>query len=136
MRLERLKAIVGERGWVSDPEALEPHLREWRGSWQGRTPLMLCPATTAEVADIVAECAAQGIAIVPQGGNTGLCGGAIPDRSGRQVLVSLRRMNRLRSISAENYSLVAEAGCILADLQRAAADVGRLFPLSLAAEGS
>ncbi len=136
MRLERLKAIVGERGWVSDPQALEPHLREWRGTWQGRTPLMLCPATTAEVADIVAECAAQGIAIVPQGGNTGLCGGAIPDRSGRQVLVSLRRMNRLRSISAENYSLVAEAGCILADLQRAAADVGRLFPLSLAAEGS
>ena len=133
---EALKAIVGPDGWTSDPAALEPHLHEWRGTWQGRTPLMLSPASTDEVAALVRACAAERIAIVPQGGNTGLCGGAIPDRSNTQVLLSLRRLNRIRRVAADNYSLVAEAGCVLADIQQAAAAAGRLFPLSLAAEGS
>lgn len=136
MAFDTLKAIVGERGWTDDPARLEPHLHEWRGTWHGRTPLMLMPATTDEVARIVAACAASGTPLVPQGGNTGLCGGAIPDPAGTQVLLSMSRLNRIRAVSAENYSMVAEAGCVLADLQQAAHDAGRLFPLSLAAEGS
>jgi len=136
MVLDTLKSIVGGRGWTSDVERLEPQLTEWRGSWRGKTPLMLMPATTDETAAIVKTCAGAGLGIVPQGGNTGLCGGAIPDQSGKQILLSLSRMRRIRAMSADNYSMIAEAGCVLADLQRVAADAGRLFPLSLAAEGS
>lgn len=136
MIIEQLKKIVGEKGWLSDAEDLAPYLQEWRGSWHGATPVMLMPETTEQVSRILAECNVSGTAVVPQGGNTGLCGGAIPDTSGTQVLLSMRRMNRIRSISAENYSMVAEAGCILADLQRAADDIDRTFALSLAAEGS
>ncbi|MEQ8204786.1 MAG: FAD-binding oxidoreductase, partial [Woeseia sp.] len=136
MITERLKQIVGEKGWISAAEELAPYLQEWRGSWHGATPVMLMPENTEQVSRILAECNASGTAVVPQGGNTGLCGGAIPDASGTQVLLSLRRMNRVRSISAENYSMVAEAGCVLADLQRAADDIDRTFALSLAAEGS
>ena len=132
----KLKSIVGERGWLTDPERLEPNLTEWRGTWTGRTPIMVMPATTDEVASVVRACAGAGAAIVAQGGNTGLCGGAIPDESGTQVLLSLSRMKRIRSLSAEDFSVVAEAGCVLADLQSAAREVGRFFPLSLAAEGS
>jgi len=136
MLIDRLKCIVGEGGWTSDPEVLEPHLTEWRGAVRGRTTIMVAPRTTAEVAAVVRACAQAGTAIVPQGGNTGLCGGAIPDLSGTQVVLSLSRLNRIRSISAEDFSLVAEAGCILADIQGAAARHDRLFPLSLSAEGS
>lgn len=136
MVFDALKSIVGSRGWSSDAERLEPHLTEWRGTWRGNTPLMLMPATTDETAAIVKTCADAALGIVPQGGNTGLCGGAIPDQSGEQILLSLSRMRRIRAVSADNYSMIAEAGCVLADLQRAAADAGRLFPLSLAAEGS
>jgi len=133
---EKLKRVVGDGGWTSDPADLEPHLTEWRGTWRGATPLMLRPSTTQQVADIVSLCAAHAIPVVPQGGNTGLCGGAIPDRGGQQVLLSLSRLNRVRSISPDNFSMVAEAGCVLADLKRRAHEAGRLFPLSLAAEGS
>lgn len=133
---DALKAIVGPQGWVSDPATLEPYLTEWRGTWRGSTPLMLMPASTSEVAAIVRHCVANRIAIVPQGGNTGLCGGAIPDASGEQVLLSLRRMRAVRSVSPENYTMIVEAGCVLADLQQLAEDNDRLFPLSLAAEGS
>ncbi|MEX1266866.1 MAG: FAD-binding oxidoreductase, partial [Woeseia sp.] len=136
MVFDALKSIVGSRGWTSDAERLEPHLTEWRGTWRGSTPLMLMPATTDETAAIVKTCAEAGLGIVPQGGNTGLCGGAIPDQSGEQILLSLSRMRRIRAVSADNYSMIAEAGCVLEDLQRAAADAGRLLPLSLAAEGS
>jgi FAD/FMN-containing dehydrogenase len=131
--LERLKSIVGPAGWTSDPEALQPHLSEWRGRYTGHTPLMVMPASTEEVSAVVAACAAAKTPIVPQGGNTGLCGGAIPRG---EILLSLARMNAIRSISPEDYSMVAEAGCVLADLQAAAARVNRLFPLSLSAEGS
>ena len=136
MLLERLKAVVGSAGWSTDPERLEPHLTEWRDSYRGRTPILLMPASAAEVAAIVGLCAADGTAIVPQGGNTGLCGGAIPQADGGQILVSLSRMNRIRAVSATDYSMVAEAGCLLSHLHKAAEDVDRLFPLSLAAEGS
>lgn len=136
MRLDQLKAIVGNRGWVTDPKALEPFLSEWRESFHGRAAIVVMPASTEEVAAVVRACAASGTAIVPQGGNTGLCGGAIPDATGEQVLLSLSRMNRIRALSPADYSMEVEAGCVLADVQAAAASVDRLFPLSLAAEGS
>ncbi len=134
--LDALKAIVGSDGWVSDPAALEPHLTEWRGKARGRTPVMLLPRTTSIVAEVLAYCSANGISVVPQGGNTGLCGGAIPDESGEQVLLNLRRLNKIREIRPDDFSVTVEAGCLLADVQTAAAEAGRLFPLSLSAEGS
>jgi FAD/FMN-containing dehydrogenase len=136
MLLEQLKAIVGTSGWSSDPAELESHLTEWRGVYRGKTPLMVAPKSTAEVSEIVRACAASGTAVVPQGGNTGLCGGAIPDDSGSQILLSLARLNRIRAIEPDDFSMVVEAGCILADVQTHARSAGRLYPLSLAAEGS
>jgi FAD/FMN-containing dehydrogenase len=136
MLLERLKGIVGPDGWSDDPNELAPHLTEWRGAYRGNTPLMVAPATTGEVAAVMRACAESGTPVVPQGGNTGLCGGAIPGASGEEILLSLGRLNRIRSVSREDYSMVAEAGCILADIHAAAAAVGRYFPLSLSAEGS
>ncbi len=134
--VEELKTIVGPGRWTDDADALEPNLTEWRGTWRGRTPLMVSPSTASEVSGIVRACRAAGVAIVPQGGNTGLCGGAIPDPSGEQILLSLSRMNSIRAISPDDYSVIAEAGCVLADLQSAADEAGRFFALSLAAEGS
>lgn len=136
--LEQFGGIVGPAGLVTDAEALAPHLTEWRGLYKGRTPVMLAPANTAEAAAILRTCRDQGIGVVPQGGNTGLAGGAIPhstfDRP--QILISARRMNAIREVDTDNYTMTAEAGCILADLQEAAEAVERFFPLSLAAEGS
>jgi len=134
--IENLKKIVGEKGWIDDPDVLEPHLSEWRDTFHGKTSIMLSPDSTEQVSAVVKACAAAKVAIVPQGGNTGLCGGAIPDETGDQVLLSLSRMNRIRTVSASDYSMVVEAGCILADVQAAAAAAKRLFPLSLAPEGS
>jgi FAD/FMN-containing dehydrogenase len=132
----KLKEIVGPRGWSTDEHALEPHLNEWRQRITGKTLMMVSPQTTEEVAAVVAACQRAGVGVVPQGGNTGLCGGAIPDDSGEQVLLSMSRMNRIRSVDIDNAAITAEAGCVLADLQKAAQEVGRFFPLSLAAEGS
>ncbi len=134
MLLEQLKAIVGPRGWTDDAEVLQPHLTEWRDRYTGHTPLMVSPASTGEVSAVVQACAGAGVGIVPQGGNTGLCGGAIPKNG--EILLSLNRMHAIRSVSKAGYSLVAEAGCILADVQAAAAEVDRLFPLSISSEGS
>ncbi len=134
--LDRLKAIVGPKGWTTDAAELQPHLTEWRGNFEGRTPLMVQPASTAEVSAIVTACAQAGVALVPQGGNTGMCAAGIPDDSGEQVLLSLSRMNRVLEVDAENFSMVVEAGVILADAQEAARAAGRFFPLSLGAEGS
>jgi FAD/FMN-containing dehydrogenase len=134
--LETLRGLVDPRGWIDDPGRLEPHLTEWRGRVRGRTPVMLQPSSTAETAAIVRACAAAGVGIVPQGGNTGMCAGAVPDASGSQVLVNLARMNAIRSVDARDFSAVVDAGCILADVQKAASNAGRLFPLSLGAEGS
>jgi FAD/FMN-containing dehydrogenase len=131
--LSALKTIVGPKGWSDDPDTLAPHLVEPRGLYQGASPLLLRPETTEQVAAIVKACREAGVALVPQGGNTGLCGGAMPDG---QVLVSLGRMNRVRAIDALDYTITVEAGCILQNIQTAAAEVDRLFPLSLGAEGS
>jgi len=136
MLLDTLIEIVGADACVTDQNELEPNLTEWRDIYHGKTFAMVSPASTQEVSDIVCACSAAGVGIVPQGGNTGLCGGAIPDESGEQVLLSLSRLNQIRSVNADNFSMVAEAGCILATLQQAALDAGRYFPLSLGAEGS
>jgi FAD/FMN-containing dehydrogenase len=134
--LDRIKAVVGPKGWSDDDAALAPQLVDWRRRYHGRTPLLVRPASTAEVAEVVALCAAAGVPIVPQGGNTSLCGGSIPSEAGDEILLSLSRINRVRAIDAANYTITVEAGCILAQVQEAASQVERLFPLSLAAEGS
>ncbi len=134
--LKTLKEAVGPDGWVDDPEELEPYLTEWRGLYRGRTPLLIRPATTKEVSRVVTVCAEHRVGIVPQGGNTGLCGGGVPDASGAQILLNLTRMNRVRAVDRRDATATVDAGCVLADLQSAAEDAGFLFPLSLAAEGS
>ncbi len=134
--LERLQSIVGPGGWTTDPVDLEPHLTEWRGVYTGRTLAMVSPRTAAEVSDIVVACAESGVAIVPQGGNTSMCGGAVPDDSGEQVILSLGKMNRVRNVDAMNFSMEVDAGCILVNAQEAAKQAGRYLPLSLGAEGS
>ena len=134
--LDSLKAIVGPRGWKTDAHDLEPYLTEWRGVFVGRTPMVVAPATTDEVAAVVRACSDAGVGIVPQGGNTSLCAGAIPDESGEQIVLSLERLNRIRNLDVLNYSIEVEAGCLLATIQVAASDGGLHFPLSLAAEGS
>ncbi len=133
---DRLKAIVGQGGWKTEADDLEPHLREWRGVYVGKTRMLIAPQTAEQVAQVVRTCSEAGIAIVAQGGNTGMCGGAVPDDSGEQVILSLSRMNRIRQVDRLNYSIEVEAGCILADIQDAARDAGRHFPLSLGAEGT
>ncbi len=134
--LEALGAIVGGKNVLSDGRDTAPYLTDWRKLYSGKSEAVVRPATTAEVSGVVRLCADAGVAIVPQGGNTGLCGGSVPTGKQREVVLSLGRMNRIRELDALNDTLTAEAGCVLADLQRAASDAGRLFALSLAAEGS
>ena len=133
--LERLAALVGAAHVLTGADA-DPWLTDWRGRYKGRALAVACPASTAEVAAVVRLCNEAGVPMVPQGGNTGLVGGGTPDDSGRSVVISLRRLNRIRSVDAADDVLVAEAGCILAEVQAEAARHGRLFALSLAAEGS
>jgi FAD/FMN-containing dehydrogenase len=136
MLVDELKDIVGPKGWTTDDSELEPHVTEWRNVVRGKTPIMISPASTKDVSKVVRACAAAGVAIVPQGGNTGLCAGAVPDDSGEQVILNLGRMNRIRHIEPLDFSIVVDAGCILAKVQDAAKKVHRYFPLSLGAEGS
>jgi len=132
----RIRAAVGEKGWTADPAEMAPRLRDERGLYEGRAGMLVRPANTAETAAVVALCHEAGVPIVPQGGNTGLVGGATPDTDFAGIVLATGRMNRLRAVDAVNNTLTAEAGCILADLQRAAAGHDRLFPLSLGAEGT
>jgi FAD/FMN-containing dehydrogenase len=134
--LDRLKAVVGPDAWASDEEAMTSHVVDERKLHRGRAAMLLRPASTDEVAAVVKICAETGVAIVPQGGNTGMMGGAIPNEHGNEILLCLSRMNRIRAIDPLNYTLTAEAGCILANVQKAANDADRLFPLSLGAEGT
>lgn len=134
--LEELGRRLGPKGFTRDPADLAPWLKDWRKRFSGAAAAMLSPASTEEVSDIVRLCAEARVALVPQGGNTSMAGGATPDGSGDALLLSLRRMNRIRSISAESNIAVAEAGVILADLHDAAGAVGRRFPLTLGARGS
>jgi FAD/FMN-containing dehydrogenase len=134
--LERIKAIVGPKGFIADPADMTPYLDDQRGLYHGAARLVVRPASTEEVAAVVRVCAEARIPIVPQGGNTGLVGAAVPPEDGRAVLLSLGRLNRVRAIDPINHTITVEAGCILVDIQRAAADADRLFPLSLGAEGT
>ena len=134
--LEHLKSIVGAGGYLEDESDKSAYLVDVRGMYRGVSPLVLRPASTEEVARIVGVCHEERIGIVPQGGNTGLVGGGIPRGSGREILLSLSRMNRIRDVDSVDYTITVEAGCVLAAVQDAAREAGRLFPLSLAAEGS
>ena len=131
--IERLKVAVGEGGWSQDPDRLAPKLVEWRDRWSGTTPLLLLPKTVEEVAAIVSICAETGTPITPQGGNTGLVGGQIPQG---EVLLSLEKMRAVRDVNVDDDVIVAEAGVTLAAAHEAATASGRFFPLSLASEGS
>lgn len=132
--LAKLKAAVGSKGWSDDANEIASHLEEWRGKYHGRSDLLLKPANTDDVSAVLKICNESHVAIVPQGGNTGLVGGQIPFNG--EVLLSLKRMNRVREVHKDNMSLIAEAGAILADVQRAAQNKGLYFPLSIASEGS
>ena len=131
--LDKIATIVGDRGLITDPADMVSYLEETRGLYQGASPAVVRPASTQEVAEVVRTCAQANVAIVPQGGNTGLCGGGV---ASGEVIVSLARLNKVRDIDPYNYTMRVEAGCILADLQRVAAENDRLFALSLGAEGS
>jgi FAD/FMN-containing dehydrogenase len=131
---ERLKEVVGPKGFTEDPHQIAPHLLEWRGKYRGRSSLLLKPQTTAEVSRILAICNEARTPVVPQGGNTGLVGGQIPFDG--EVLLNFNRMHRIRSIDPANMSAIAEAGVILSALQNAVNEADRYFPLSLASEGS
>ncbi|MBV9509135.1 MAG: FAD-binding oxidoreductase [Caulobacteraceae bacterium] len=131
--LARLKALLGPAGWSEDPDRLAPKLVEWRDRWTGTTPLLLLPRSTEEVAAVVKLCAEAGVAITPQGGNTGLVGGQIPQG---EILLSLERMTAIRDVEVFDDVIVAEAGVTLAALHEAAEGVRRMFPLSVASEGS
>jgi len=133
---DRLRDLVGTAGLLTDPGVMAGYLADWRGAYQGRATAVVRPATTAEVAGVVRLCHEEGVAVVPQGGNTGLCGGAVPDSSGTQVVLSLTRLRRVRALDPANQTITVEAGVVLADVQAAARNAGLLFPLSLGAEGS
>ncbi|KQU64451.1 MULTISPECIES: FAD-binding oxidoreductase [unclassified Rhizobacter] len=133
--LEALRAIVGPANVLTDGD-LAGYEQDWRKRYRGKALAVVRPGSTDEVARVVAACARHGTAVVPQGGNTGLVGGGVPDDSGSQVLLTLSRMDRVRGIDAANLTMTVEAGCVLQSVQEAAAADGLLFPLSLAAEGS
>ena len=136
----KLIAAAGERlgpkGVVTDPGEIAPWTTDWRGRVNGATPAILAPASTGEVVEIVRLAAEYRVPLVPQGGNTGMAGGATPPADGSAILLSLRRMNAIRSISADNRLAVAEAGVVLETLHNAAHDAGMRFPLTLGARGS
>ena len=134
--LDALRAVLGVAHVLHQPQDLAPYLTDWRKRYTGQALAVVLPGDTAQVAAVVQLCALHGVGVVPQGGNTGLVGGATPDDRGEQIVLSTRRLNRIRSIDPAAGVLVAEAGCVLADVQQAADAQGMLFPLSLAAEGS
>jgi FAD/FMN-containing dehydrogenase len=131
--LSRLKAVLGGGGWSTDPERLAPKLIEWRDRWSGTTPLLALPRTVDEVAAVVGLCAEAGVAITPQGGNTGLVGGQIPQG---EILLSTERLRTIRDLDVFDDVIVVEAGVTLAAVHEAALAAGRRFPLSVASEGS
>src|SRR5690349_19608515 len=127
---------LGPKAVVTDAHEIEPWVSDWRGRVHGAAPAMLAPASTEEVAEIVRLAAKHRVPLVPQGGNTGMAAGATPPADGSALLLSMRRMNRIRSVSAGSRLAVAEAGVILATLHEAAHEVGMRFPLTLGARGS
>jgi FAD/FMN-containing dehydrogenase len=134
--LAELKSAVGPGGWLESPVDIAPFVSDFRRLYHGATPLVLQPRSAGEVARILSICNREEAAVVPHGGNTSYCGGATPDESGSQIVVSMQRLNRVRQIDAANYSMIVEVGCTLAAAQAAAREAKRLFPLSLGSEGT
>ncbi len=134
--LARIKDIVGPAGWTADPHDMAPFLVEPRGLFHGKAALVVRPAGAQQVSAVVKVCAEAGVAIVPQGGNTGLVGGSVPHEHGGEIVLSLGRMTAVRAVDPVNDTITVDAGCILAEVQAAAAAADRYFPLSLGAEGS
>ena len=134
--IDAVRGRFGPKAAITDPSDIEPWLTDWRGRYHGQSAAILSPASTEEVSEIVKLAAEARVPLVPQGGNTSMVGGATPPSDGSALILSLRRMNGLRSISAEHSVAIAEAGMILADLHEQAAAVGRRFPLTLGARGS
>ncbi|RVU34169.1 FAD-binding oxidoreductase [Hwanghaeella grinnelliae] len=134
--LNKLKDILGPKGWSQDADTLAPLLVDTRGYYHGACALLARPETTEQVAAIMKVCHEAGVPVVPQGGNTSRVGSATPDESGGTILLSLARMNTVREVDPVDYTMTVEAGCVLKDLQDAAEAKDRLFPLSLGAEGS
>lgn len=133
---EQLAQIVGATNVLTEPADIAPFVTDWRGRYRGAALCVVRPADTAEVAAVVRACAAANTPIVPQGGNTSLCGAATPDGEGRAVLLSLTRLRHILAVDAQNNTITVEAGCTLAAVQEAARAVDRLFPLALASEGT
>ena len=131
--LSRLKSVLGDGGWSQDPERLAPKLLEWRDRWQGTTPFLALPKSAAEVAAVVRACAEADVAITPQGGNTGLVGGQIPQG---EILLSTERLRAIREVNLDDEVIVAEAGVTLAAVHEAAQAIARRFPIGLASEGT
>ena len=131
-----LRGILGADGLLTAAADCAPFLTDHRRLYQGAALAVALPRSVAQVSQLLSLCHARRVGVVPHGGNTSYCGGATADESGRQLVLSLRRLNRIRSLEAANYSLVAEAGCVLAQVQRAADEADRCFPLSLGSEGS
>lgn len=131
--IHRLREALDPKGWIDQPDDLEPYITEWRGLWRGSCIGVAFPESTEQVAAVIRLCAETGTAVVPHGGNTGLVGGGVPEGG---IVLSTRRMNRIREIDVANQTMTVDAGCILADIQAKAAGTGLFFPLSLGAEGT
>jgi len=134
--LNQLKDIVGQNNYIDNPLKMDSYLSDWRNQFQGISPLILKPVDCKMVSEILALCNKYHVGVVPQGGNTGLVGGSIPSKSGTEIIISLEKMNKIIDIDPINYTMTLEAGCILSEVQQAAINSNRMFPLSLAAEGS
>ncbi len=131
-----LQALLGPQAVLTDAADLEPYVVDWRGVYRGTAAAVVRPSNTQQVAAVMKLCAESGTPLVPQGGNTGMCGASVPNAGSKEVVLSLARMNKILNVDPLNNTLTVEAGCVLANIQQAAADAGRLFPLSLGAEGS
>lgn len=134
--LSGLRAIVGTSGVAESSQDMAPHVIDWRKRHSGEAICVVFPRTTQQVAEVLGYCRSHGIKVFPQGGNTSVCGGSVPDHGGLNIVLAMGRMNRILEVNARNNSMLVEGGCVLADIQNAAAEVERLFPLSLGAEGS
>ena len=134
--LARIRAVLDPRSLIETPEDIEPYLVDFRHLYRGRASMVVRPGSVQELSALLGICNEAGVGVVPQGGNTGYCGGSVPDRSGDELVVSLSRLNKIRAVDPAGYSMTVEAGCVLAVIQNAAIAADRYFPLSLGAEGS
>jgi len=136
MNTDKFKKILGSGGYIDNPQEMAAYVEPWRAGKKGKTPLIALPSSTLQVVEIIKICAKEKIAVVPQGGNTGLVAGSTPSQKGDEIVINLSRMNKIREISKEGFFLTAEAGCILEKIQEEAEANNLLFPLSMGSEGS